>query len=113
MKRLGACLLLLAVSCAGRDYTSLNKSSWEFTKFFFRESNEMRRDNLKRIDLKAIHAENKHLRKTSRSFTRDAFLGDERYNAKDGWNTLKWMLEWDAAEARKSIRFGHLDTLDE
>jgi len=105
-------LLLAGAGCSstGRDYLSLNKSSWAFTKGTLRQSNEMRRGNLKRIDLGRIHAENKELRRTSRKFTRSAFLGDEKDRAREGWETFKWMLEWDRQAARESIRFGYLDS---
>jgi len=104
-------LAALATGCAsGRDYLSVNKSSFEFLVDTAREGHKLRKKNLAMdVDFGPRIHESLVQQRKGRSFAVESFWKDQLTEANNASRALVRELSFDSNEFWRSVRFGHLD----
>jgi len=109
--RVAFLLLCACAACrSGRDYTSLNKSSFKFTMEGFRESWRGSKRNLRQdLAFKERAPENRRDRRESRAFLWDTLISNEGENFRNLLTNIKESTKT-PSERLASMRFGFLDS---
>ena len=99
--------VLLGTGCAGRDYHSINRRSWQFLKEGVRKSPAIRRQSLD--SYKGVGTQNKANSSHSVKYFWDTFFGDEKENWRKMVEAIREEKKPAGARSR-SVRFGFVDS---